>query len=260
MSIALGTVVELRGLTNNRRLNGMHGRVMGVQGERIVVEVEGMGRCAYMRRNLRIPKPVKAWCHRCRVVKSMTPDERRELVCPRCRGSWVEIVQNRDAVRRLKEFRAVMPGSFTPQEEAEEGSDAPTAAEAPPPPPPQPPIPMYQIFVRTSIPSALEDILSALFEGVGGAPQPPPASRETVAALPTVPLAPDHLTQACPVCQENFQQSDTALQLPCTHLFHKDCIIPWLDNRNTCPTCRHELPTDDPEYEEARRERETTGQ
>jgi len=61
----------------------------------------------------------------------------------------------------------------------------------------------------------------------------------------------------CPVCCEEMKHEETVIQLPgCGHFFHEDCAMKWLQSHNTCPYCRRELPTDDPEYEETRRRRQ----
>lgn len=44
----------------------------------------------------------------------------------------------------------------------------------------------------------------------------------------------------CVVCVENFG-SKPLEQLPCLHLFHRDCIMIWLEQSSRCPICRHEL-------------------
>ncbi|XP_065575196.1 E3 ubiquitin-protein ligase RNF126-like [Artemia franciscana] len=42
----------------------------------------------------------------------------------------------------------------------------------------------------------------------------------------------------CSVCLDDYKLQESVKKLPCSHLFHKDCIIPWLRLHSTCPVCR----------------------
>eukprot|EP01052_Picozoa_sp_SAG31_P032704 SAG31_NODE_3613_length_4067_cov_1.304183_4_plen_235_part_00 len=35
---------------------------------------------------------------------------------------------------------------------------------------------------------------------------------------------------------------DPYTSMPCSHKFHSKCLLPWLNDHNTCPTCRTALP------------------
>ncbi|KAF7085669.1 hypothetical protein CFC21_089071 [Triticum aestivum] len=80
------------------------------------------------------------------------------------------------------------------------------------------------------------------------------AAKAAVEGLPTVVVAVRGGAQ-CAVCKDGIEDGEGARRLPCAHLYHDACILPWLAIRNTCPLCRHELPTDDLEYEKWRARR-----
>ncbi|KFK36864.1 hypothetical protein AALP_AA4G181500 [Arabis alpina] len=77
----------------------------------------------------------------------------------------------------------------------------------------------------------------------------PPASKSAIEALPVIEIGIHHLISDsqshCAVCKENFELKSSARQMPCNHIYHPDCILPWLAIRNSCPVCRHELPSED---------------
>ncbi|XP_071718763.1 uncharacterized protein [Rutidosis leptorrhynchoides] len=48
----------------------------------------------------------------------------------------------------------------------------------------------------------------------------------------------------CAICKDQFVIDDVTKELPCKHMYHPDCIIPWLKFRNSCPVCRFQMPVE----------------
>lgn len=42
----------------------------------------------------------------------------------------------------------------------------------------------------------------------------------------------------CPVCLEEFRNTERVALCPCRHSFHVKCLQQWLDQHNTCPMCK----------------------
>ncbi|XP_024012984.1 E3 ubiquitin-protein ligase ATL4 isoform X2 [Eutrema salsugineum] len=42
----------------------------------------------------------------------------------------------------------------------------------------------------------------------------------------------------CSVCLEDFEPKETVMLTPCQHMFHEECIVPWLKSKGQCPLCR----------------------
>jgi len=98
---------------------------------------------------------------------------------------------------------------------------------------------------QSTTPNSFEDILNMLFQQ--HQPRgPPPTSKKYLETCPVITISTDS-SEICTICQDVFSKGDQSISLPCKHMYHKDCIFPWLQTRNTCPTCRFPLPIDEEE-------------
>lgn len=63
----------------------------------------------------------------------------------------------------------------------------------------------------------------------------PPAAKNVVETLPKLKIAQSDVDASaeCPVCKDFFAVDEEAHELPCKHLFHPDCILPWLKQVKT---------------------------
>ncbi|KAK7276296.1 hypothetical protein RIF29_17435 [Crotalaria pallida] len=78
-----------------------------------------------------------------------------------------------------------------------------------------------------------------------------PATKASVDSLPEVEIDHNHLIKDshCAICKEAFHLGHAAREMPCKHIYHSECISPWLQISNSCPVCRQELPSIDDQTE-----------
>lgn len=67
-----------------------------------------------------------------------------------------------------------------------------------------------------------------------------PTDAQTLRDLLTQPVRLQDGT--CVVCMGSLRDGNGGVALPCGHAFHADCVRTWLERRNTCPSCRLQLP------------------
>ena len=67
------------------------------------------------------------------------------------------------------------------------------------------------------------------------------APRRLIRQLSTREASNADAHQQCSICITDYNEGDQLKVLPCKHIFHTNCIDPWLANHNVCPNCRHNI-------------------
>ncbi|XP_058219553.1 uncharacterized protein LOC131330074 [Rhododendron vialii] len=44
--------------------------------------------------------------------------------------------------------------------------------------------------------------------------------------------------EKCAICLDDFEPKQLIFRTPCNHMFHEDCIVPWVKSHGQCPVCR----------------------
>lgn len=104
---------------------------------------------------------------------------------------------------------------------------------------------MSEFLLGSGFDRLLEQFSQIEINGFGRA-ENPPASKAAIESMATIEITEAEVEAEthCAVCKEAFELGTEAREMPCKHLYHSDCILPWLSMRNSCPVCRHELPSD----------------
>lgn len=72
-----------------------------------------------------------------------------------------------------------------------------------------------------------------------GKPKPPEKPPGAVRLVPIPGAEARELASDCPVCLHDFDDREPCCRLPCSHIFHRDCINRWIARGSrSCPICR----------------------
>ncbi|GFP89095.1 E3 ubiquitin-protein ligase ring1-like [Phtheirospermum japonicum] len=228
------------------------------------------------------------FCHQCERTVPITPSLSGDIICPTCNSGFVEEYQNPNPSSAIPDAFFPDPLSLilsqfflpsanpNPVARSVPAGDAPLGADAF-----DPASYLFNLlanrrangidyqFVFEDHPSVsgfslpanvgdyfvgpgFEQLIQQLAENDPNRYGTPPASKSAVEALPSINVDEDLMKSElaqCAVCKDDFELGTVVKQMPCKHVYHTDCILPWLELHNSCPVCRHELPTDDPDYE-----------
>lgn len=91
----------------------------------------------------------------------------------------------------------------------------------------------------------MDAIMERLMEAAAQQNGPPPASDIVIEGLPRLKLDQEALDASqykdCNICLTSFELGEEVVRIPCKHIFHSTCLVPWLKQNGTCPVCRFSL-------------------
>ncbi|KAI9116497.1 hypothetical protein K1719_012664 [Acacia pycnantha] len=172
------------------------------------------------------------WCHECDMSVALSSPSSSStssstLLCPHCHTHFLEL----------------MDSPFFPQSDSHSFPASLSLFDTPY---------LHHLIQNHLLPSddddseleyddVFEDPLSLLSS------LPNTTSKSCSDSVPTIIVTSSLLSQLdpggvlCAVCKDPIGVDAQAKQLPCKHLYHSDCITPWLEHHNSCPLCRFQL-------------------
>eukprot|EP01053_Blabericola_migrator_P002343 Blabericola_migrator_1__2342@NODE_1653_length_4078_cov_160_305410_g1076_i0_p1_GENE_NODE_1653_length_4078_cov_160_305410_g1076_i0NODE_1653_length_4078_cov_160_305410_g1076_i0_p1_ORF_typecomplete_len351_score54_33zfRING_2/PF13639_6/3_2e02zfRING_2/PF13639_6/3_3e15zfrbx1/PF12678_7/1_5e03zfrbx1/PF12678_7/7_8e09zfC3HC4_2/PF13923_6/5_1e02zfC3HC4_2/PF13923_6/3_2e08ProkRING_4/PF14447_6/2_5e03ProkRING_4/PF14447_6/3_7e07zfANAPC11/PF12861_7/1_9e03zfANAPC11/PF12861_7/2_9e03zfANAPC11/PF12861_7/6_7e07FANCL_C/P len=205
------------------------------------------------------PRRVTGICHRCQAPRPIEAYEtRNEFRCAVCGDTFVEVFTRADTPRQVDTGLFSLFDNLTILGGLVNSFDDPGIPHLAFEPDFGNPLQMLSGFMSAFLNIADDNNLNNVIQHImANDPNhygPPPAAREVRKELPRQRLTPETAVGDCAVCQESFKAGDLVTRLTrdaelCAHMFHDACLMPWLQQHNTCPICRYELPTDDADYE-----------
>lgn len=69
-----------------------------------------------------------------------------------------------------------------------------------------------------------------------------PATKSSVDALEKVKVEGSGSVEQCMICLEELPVGVEVTRMPCSHVYHGDCIVGWLETSHSCPLCRFAMP------------------
>ncbi|KAK3036589.1 hypothetical protein RJ639_031206 [Escallonia herrerae] len=198
------------------------------------------------------------WCHECDMSVSLLPPSpittttATSLLCPYCHSDFLEEMDSPPFTTPNPNPTLLPLTSFLDPIPSPEIPGATTAAATFGFPSPTAPDDNYLLDSPY-----LHRLIQHLSNSDTEAPSPSattitttrhrsPTSKSAIESIPSVKITDALLDPIilCAVCKDQFVIDVEAKQLPCKHMYHSDCILPWLSQHNSCPVCRFQMPTD----------------
>ncbi|XP_023730417.1 E3 ubiquitin-protein ligase RING1 [Lactuca sativa] len=197
------------------------------------------------------------WCHECDMSISLIPSSNTataNLLCPHCNSDFLEELDspitfnnatNPNSDNHEDSNQLLFPSFLDPSSPAAEYANSFQFSSV---------APSDDNFLLDS--PYFHRVINHLFNSEDSNPSTTattsrhhsPASKSAVEAIPSVKITAAFLeidpVVICAVCKDQFVVYDETKELPCKHMYHPDCILPWLSQHNSCPVCRFQLPTD----------------
>ncbi|WKX88812.1 hypothetical protein Q1695_008441 [Nippostrongylus brasiliensis] len=91
--------------------------------------------------------------------------------------------------------------------------------------------------------NGMDRIVTQLLNQMDGNVRPVGLTEQQINKLPIIKVSEDHVKKdtQCTTCFEDFKLGELVVELLCRHIFHTQCVVPWLQQRPSCPICRQEV-------------------